>query len=262
MTKESKYYYITYYQFLYSSSNQQPILVKWNEHYYVDINENVEDRQVFNISIDKLSDRGFDKPKSTEFEKVKPILGDLFNDYYFLALRTLSAKDFKEGEYYIIKNRKEWIQVEYYPLKEKDRYSLSIDFNNNIKEFMLELNRSLGHKGRPNARKNGSPIEFEEFIQYLNLTLKFLADPDSYKVYLETYLKNFNNLVNGKNIVEAFDISSAKVFEKILNQLNGRKATVEKRLIEEDSDALEDRIKLRGELEGLNYAISTIKIHK
>ena len=34
-----------------------------------------------------------------------------------------------------------------------------------------------------------------------------------------------------------------------------------KQLIEVDNDPELDRIKLRGEIEGLNYALTTIKIH-
>ena len=44
---------------------------------------------------------------------------------------------------------------------------------------MAYAHNSRGYKWRPNARKNGTPISLEAFKQFLNLTLKFLSDPDN-----------------------------------------------------------------------------------
>lgn len=66
-------------------------------------------------------------------------------------------------------------------------------------------------------------------------------------------------LANGKDTIEEFLITGEKAFEKIIEQLKERKETLEKRLIENDTDPAQERAKLRGELEGLHYAIIAIQ---
>jgi len=45
-------------------------------------------------------------------------------------------------------------------------------------------------------------------------------------------------------------------------QLEKRKKEIEKRLIENDQDSKDIRLQLRGELEGINYSLKIIDIHK
>jgi len=258
MAKESKYYHIS--DIGYSSSRWLPQLMKWNENYCVELYEDVEFSPHVYIWIDKLSNCGAAKPMSTVYKKVIPILKELFNDYYYLALKYINLTIIDEGEFYIIERSKDHFQVQYYSKNEKERLNLNIEFIDSFEFFDLTVNSIHGHRGRHIARRKGIPIEFEKFKQFLKLTLKFLSDHGSYVVFLEPYIKNFKNLVAGDNIIEGFDISSERAFKKILEQLEERKASIEKRLIEEDKDSLEDRIRYRGEIAGIDYAIKTIKI--
>ena len=92
--------------------------------------------------------------------------------------------------------------------------------------------------------------------------MKFLSDQNSYKVYLDSYLKDFYSLTKGDNAIIEFELSAERAYKEIFYLLESRKTTIEKRLIENDQDSPEDRIRLRGEIDGINYALSSIKINK
>ena len=62
--------------------------------------------------------------------------------------------------------------------------------------------------------------------------------------------------------MEDFIISGERSFEAVLTQLQSRKEYLQKRLIENDDDSATDRLKLRGELEGVTYAINVINENK
>jgi hypothetical protein len=59
-----------------------------------------------------------------------------------------------------------------------------------------------------------------------------------------------------------FIISAEKSFQAILDQLTSRKEYLEKRRIENDQHSTIDRVKFRGELEGILYAINVINANK
>lgn len=259
---ESKYFYISHVQLEYSSNNRQPEIVKWNKTCYVEMYENVEWRPYISFSIVKFKTDSLSKPKSDKYQSVKPIIEELFEDYYNHALRNIHSTKLSESEFYLIENSKNWFQVEYYSEEEKNKRSVSIDFRDSIEDLWLMVGSNHGYRGRQNARKNGKPITREDFLLFLNLTLRFLSDHNSYQVYLDKYLKDFYKLVSGDKMIEIFDLSADKAFKEIIEQLETRKKTIEKRLIENDQDTKEDRLKLRGELEGINYSLKTINIHK
>lgn len=65
-------------------------------------------------------------------------------------------------------------------------------------------------------------------------------------------------MVGEKTSIDGFIINAEKQFSDILVQLNSRKNYIEKHLIEVDTDSNVDRAKLRGELDGIEYAVKTI----
>lgn len=253
---ENKYYYMDYQGY----SKRQTIML-WNERYTIELDEDIDWKQYIDLCINKNPKEKLERPKSSEYEKVKPILKELFEDYYTQALKYISKAINDEGEFYIIKNSKAWFLVEYYSLDEKHSEHICIDFRDNIEYLMLMLSHRSGHKGRPNARKKGRLITNKDFRLFINLALKYFSDSNSLAVYLDSFLKNFYALSKGENSIEGFDVTAEKAFQNILEQLIQRKITIEKQLIEQD-DSNDNRIKLRGELEGINYAIKTIDMYK
>ena len=82
------------------------------------------------------------------------------------------------------------------------------------------------------------------------------------KKFFHDYLKNFYKLCEGDTKIEGFIISAEKSFQIISDQLTFRKEYLEKRLIENDADTTLDRMKFRGELEGILYAMNVINANK
>ncbi len=259
MSRKSKYYYT---RLTFESESRRPNLKKLSKYYEVELDEEVEDHQYINLIVNKFSGNSSYVPKITKYEIVKPLLEELFNDYYKYAIKIISTIEVDGGEYYLLKNSESWFEVEYYSGNEKDKRSLSIDFRDDIGGLDLTLYSRRGYSGRPTVRRNGSPITNKKFKQFLNLTMKFLSDQNSYKVYLDSYLKDFYSLTKGDNAIIEFELSTERAYKEIFYLLESRKTTIEKRLIENDQDSPEDRIRLRGEIDGINYALGSIKINK
>jgi len=66
----------------------------------------------------------------------------------------------------------------------------------------LTANSSSGFAGWPNSRKNGIPIPRERFQIFLQLSLKFLSDPDGYSTLLDYFIKDFYVLTNEEEEIE------------------------------------------------------------
>ncbi|NQU31964.1 MAG: hypothetical protein HQ521_01915 [Bacteroidetes bacterium] len=262
MLAESKYYYSREKEHLYSSRRNHPEIIKWNKDYFVSMNEDLDYVQYIELSVSKFYGESYSKPKSSEYTTVKPIIEELFNEYYYQGLGYLNETDHDEGEFYLIRNSKDWFQVEYYSQDDKNSRQLTIDFRDSIDDLYLTLRSYGGRSGRQLARKNGNPITIDTFEQYLNLTLKYLSDPNSYPVYLDSYIKDFKSLVNGDEIIIGFDVSAERKFTNILDRLKTRKKVIEQDLIEKDDLKPIHRTKLRGELLGIDYAIKVIKMNR
>jgi hypothetical protein len=192
------------------------------------------------------------------------VLQGIFLDHYRLALKNISRVTIDAGEFYVIKQSNQWFEAFYYSPDEKNKHTIHIDFRDSITDLWLMITSSRGYYRRQFARKDGTPVSIEEFKPILNLTLKFLYDHESYLIYLDSYLKSFYNLVGGTEtvVVQDFQFTEENAINNILLQLENRKATIEKRLIEEDNDTNIDRVKLRGELEGIVFSINSIKIYR
>lgn len=262
MPKEDKYYYNVPAPSFLNKGNHQPQVIKWNEDHLLEVNENVDFRQYISLTINKRKQRDIPKPVSTEFEKVRPVIKEIFLSHYNLAIKYIHESIIDQGEFYLYNRSKDWWQIAFYSKDEKNKTHIEIDFRDGIEDLWLMFICSPGHKGRPDYRKHATPITIDRFKQFLNLTIQYFHDSDSVQVLLEDYIKNFRLLCYGNERIEGLIISTAKAFEEILNQLDLRKLSIEKRLIENDSDSVLDRARLRGELDSLLYTIKTINSYK
>ncbi len=84
---ESKYYYITKQPNSLLTHRNLSRLEKWNLYFDVEVYENVDFEQHIEIIVNKLHEKNIIKPKSTEFEKVKPVIEEIFLHHYSLALK-------------------------------------------------------------------------------------------------------------------------------------------------------------------------------
>jgi hypothetical protein len=234
-------------------------LVKWDDEVTVTVNEYVESSQVIGADLLKLGQKDCYRPKSDKYDKYKPVIKELFLQYYNLAVKCLYEQTMDDGEFYINKRGKYWFEVLYFSKDEKKKSSIQISFSDRIDDFSIGVNTGYGHYGRPRARKEGKAITDEQFKLFLNLTIQYLYDCDSLLVHMDDYIRNFLKLCDGEKKIDSLVLSDRKTIETIISQLEARKEYLERRLIENDNDHVNDRVKLRGELEGIAYAMKVVR---
>lgn len=244
----------------YSSFGMECSLSRWDAYTDLTLDENVEYRPYLGLDIDKLKNEEYPLPKSDVIFKVKPILPEIFSDYYKLFLRSIRDAIFLEDdEYYQQDHKLDSYEIQYFAGESRKHNSIHIKFYDSMKFFYLTVSRSGGYSMRPGWRKNGTAINKLKFLQYFNLTLQFLSDPGSYNVFLNDYILNFKKLINGSDNLNGFIVTPEQTLSEITKQLDARKLFIEDRLIRSDSDDQLTRSQLRGELDGILYAIKTIK---
>ncbi|RKD90042.1 hypothetical protein [Mangrovibacterium diazotrophicum] len=258
MAKQDNYYYISSEMDRYKTS-----FFKWNERYSSEVVENYELVQAIDICLIKLGEK-LDKPKNESFRKVKPVLKEIFNDHYAGALSIVAKKVVTDWEFYLTHNKVNWIKVEAYSsLGAQVKGCIQFELVNSGEQLEVSLFSSKQLRGRPMARKKGSPISHELFMQFLNPLLKFLSDHNSILIYYEELCDKFLYLAGKReNSANLFDVSPEKSFDQIISQLMQRKEVIEKRLIENDDDTKDERLHLRGELAGIEYSLRTINIYQ
>lgn len=240
-------------------SKRGPYVLRTSRFYQVEVMENVDSWQYISFSYDKLKTGLFAVPKSTKYEKVRPIISEIFFSHYNLALKFIHEALMDDGEFYLLQNSKSWFQIAYYSSNEKEKQKIVIDFRDAVEDLWLTLECSHGHSGRPAYRKKALSITADKFKQFLNCSLQFLFEANSYNVYCDDFIRKIYQLVEYDGRIEGFVISAEKSFETIVNQLLLRKSEIESRLIGNDTDSSLDRAKLRGELEGLNYCLKVMQ---
>ncbi len=260
MAESNKYYFV---KSSFSLSGQREYITKWNERYIIDVHENYEWTPYISVDILKYNEK-MERIKNEKYQKVKTVLEELYNDYHNGTLNFLSKWNFPDWEYYITDNTKNWIKIEAYSSEDStNKGNITLSLSDHIENLHYTISTDKGVSGRRSARNHGTPITYEHFCQFFNISLQYLADHESILIRFEQFRDNFRSLSEGKNDeVKIFDYRADESFTKIIDQLAKRKQEIEKRLIENDQDTKEDRLKLRGELEGINYSLTTINIHK
>lgn len=261
MEKEDKFYYIKSIGEQ-SFSRNRSSLMRWNPAFSVEVDENVEHCQYISLAMLKLGQRDSSKPASTKYERVTPVIKEIFLNHYSLAIKYLHEAELDEGEMYLYTHSGNWIEAAWYSKNEKNKANVIVNCMNNVEDLWLSVSGSIGYSRRREFRKHGEAITMERFKQFLHLTLQFLYDSDSYSVFQKDYISNFFLLAKGEENIGGFIFSTEKAFEEILIQLERRKDNIAKRLIESDNDPAIERAKLRGELEGIDYAIKTVKSNR
>lgn len=258
MPLQDKYYYIHSDKGDYSRSFH-----KWNERFTINIFEDYETTQLVDIYILKYRERLL-KPTSSPYEKVRPVIMEIFEDYYNGALRFITRYNIEDWEYYITQNSKGSAKIEAYSSdKSVNKGFIKLELNNDIENLSLIIHAFEGIRGRKHARNNGDLITYEHFKQFLNLIFKFLSDHNSLLINHKSFTDDFNELLtDDSKKINLFDISAEKSFKQIITQLMKRKKAIERRLIENDKDSTNDRLRLRGELDGIIYSLKTIDINK
>lgn len=252
MPKDDKYYYS------YTTSNflkQEPLVIIWDPNYIVEVEEDVDRRQHISLNINKLNQKDFTRPKSDTYTKVRSIIKQVFDKHYSLALKYVQQTNLDDGEFYLHKHNKDWYEAKYFSMDAKSKCSIEIDFRDGVDSLWISLICSPRYRGRPAARKEATATSKEQFQQLLNLTLNFLDDTSSYQLLLDDFIYHFYGICKGETKLEGILLSEGKRFDSIIEQLVLRKNYIEKRLIENDDDPPLERARMRGELDGVQYAL-------
>jgi len=252
---KDKYFYIASTS---SFGRGMPSIYKYNPRFSLDVIEDVDFKQVIELYLLKPGQENHTLPASDEYTKVKPVIPDIFYSHYKLALKLIHETTIGQGEFFLFRHSKDWYEAAYYSQDEKNRWSISIDLRDDINNCWIRFQSVPGHKGRPTFRKKASPIPSEKFKQFLALILNFFDDADSIPVVGENFITNFRQLCDGDYLTDVPVIHIKTSYENILRQLKSRKEYLEKSLIERDNDPPLARAKLRGELEGIQYAINAL----
>ena len=258
MKKDYKYFYET------NTVRDWSCVKKWNGTYIVEVKEDVEYEQYIDLSFSKFPNAFFPRPKTSKFEKIRAILKEIFLDHYNLALKLLNKDISETGEFYLLQQSKDWYYIYYFSDDNAMKKSISIDFRNFMDYMYLTIHGEPNFRSRKGARNNGTAITYTHFMQIFRLILKFLYDSDSYDIYQDDFTKNFFLLVQSDEYEDIPDLmfSTDESFKEILERISRRKRKIEKRLIEKDDDTELDRARLRGEIDGLHYALKTISANK
>jgi hypothetical protein len=257
MEKEDKFYRIKPLSDQ-SFSRNQPRLAKWNPALHAEVDENVAHGQFISVTLVKAGQDEMTEPASTPYEKVAPVPREDFLNHYSLALKYLQETPLDDGEFYVYQDSGHSVEVAWYSKNEKKKANFLISFTDDAEDLWLRVSSSSGYPRRPEFRKKGQNITKDRFRQFFNLTLKFIGDSDNYAALAKDYISRVYLLAREREAISGLLIWAEKL-AKIIDELEKRKNSIAKRLIENDDDSATERTKLRGELEGIDYAIQVIK---
>jgi hypothetical protein len=255
MNDQTKYYYIIEKLSLLGSIRET--VHQWNPNFQVQ----VENGFRIQIEIDKLHEKRGSEPENSEFQEVKTITREIFLKQYRLAINQFFKEEIVEGSFYLMEHSEEFYEIVYFSENKKERKIIVIDFREDIGWVSLTIS-SVTSKRKSTFIKKAKVITIDRFKNFLQLTRRFLDDSDSVLGTVENYIKNFNKLVSGKDEIGRLITTGERYFASVLEQLKMRKSDIEKHLIEVDTDSNTDRTKLRGELNGIDYAIKIIMENK
>lgn len=242
-------------------TNKEEKISFWSPNLCITLNERAESIPYIGISYNKYQDEKFEIPRSSKYEKVRPILPELFDDYYKFSLQSLARMNFNyDDEFY-----KEMISHDYLSLQslsndKKNPYNrLSITIDNSIKYFSVDIYRTTRNSNRRSLQKNATVISKDDFFLFVNLTLQYLSDRNSLTIFMKDYSTKFFQLFEKPEPFSGYLVNPTDTIEQIYKQIESRKIFIEKQLIENDDVAPIERAQLRGQLEGLDYSLKAIK---
>lgn len=221
------------------------------------IGENVEAPD-FELNIVKIDTHKLPRPTGTSYQKCKEISVETYKKHFAYALSNLRNTLWIDAEYYLIDKSSTWFVLAMYTTDPKDRFSIIIDVRNSLEITIIDIHKSSNFTNRTSYRKKAKPISNEIFIACFRETIKFIDDSVSYHLNIESYLSRMQEIIKGN-----YDLSNSPSvidINQVIDQLDTKKKLLEKRLMENDTDSPIDRATLRGEIEGLKYALNVIKV--
>jgi hypothetical protein len=221
------------------------------------IAENVE-LPDFELAIVKIDTHKLPRPTGTSYQKCREISFETYKKHFTLALSNLRNILWTDAEYYLSEESSTWFVLAMYTTDAKDKFSIIIDVRDSLEITSIDIHKSTNFSNRNSYRRKGKLISDEVFVACLRETIKYIDDSVSYHINIESYLSRMQEIIRGN-----YDLSSHNSvidINQVIDQLNDKKTLLEKRLMQNDTDSPIDRATLRGEIEGLKYALNAIKV--
>ena len=252
-------------KFFYEKSKDRPYtnrswanVIRFNKTLVVNVDENVEYSQSISIDIDKLNTQEFIVPQSESYQIVKPIIKENFYEYYYLALKYITEIDHSEGEFYLCKKYSTDYTITWFNTDDKNRKSIEVTVINSIETFDIRINASKKWKDRPAAHKNGKAISLELYGSLFKSIIRFLYDPENLELNAPEFVTTYINSLKNDTVPVLVPSHIEKSIHTICKTIEIRLDSLEKRLIESDTDTPEERNRIRGEVEGLKFSLKVI----
>lgn len=200
--------------------------------------------------------------KSDEYNIIKSAAKDDFYRAYNSCLRNIHHIDLSDGEFYLVKKKQSPVLgIAWFSRQEKRRLGLLVEFFDNEKDFHLTIDCNIqAGKNAHHFRKAGNTLSPMAFRFFFNGVLNFLHDPENYHVGYEILMDQYRSITAGEvpdispPLSSSWNPDTSVAIDKITNRISA----IERRLIELDTDTSNERMKMRGELEGLKFALIAI----
>jgi hypothetical protein len=242
------------YKTTYSRSRESYSLLRNNPLFEVLVSHNVNLPDI-NITIDNHDKKYFKRPTSSKYEKVSEIDKDSFYNYFNISLDVIKGATWNNAEYYLIKYTDSFHLIAF---SEDPRIKIDINISNDLDFTELKVGFYSSFSYRPSIRKRGIPITEEVFCFVFKESIKFIEDDCSYVLNRKEFWDRISKAIK-EEILPVTSNNSRTNFDQLLDQLETKKKQIEQHLIERDTDTAQERASLRGEKDGINYAIKAIK---
>jgi hypothetical protein len=242
-------------------SNDDSSLIRLSRDLMVSFSLPVDQKKNLSINVGKNGNQAFEGEfKTDEYSIIKRISKDKFCQDYYQLLRCYHELDISSGEFFLIKKKDMATGMVWFSGEPVRRLGLSIDFYNADRIISLTIDCCVRFgKNVRHFRKAGNIIDEDKFHLFLRVLFHYLHDYENLSFNLKPLFGQFEEVVNGGKLTFPSASDWQKDNSVAIEKLTNRILSVEKRLLEIDNDTPEERIRMRGELEGLRFALTTIK---
>jgi hypothetical protein len=245
------------------TGNDMTTVSRCSNQFFVDIELLEKNNKCLKIHVSKYGN-GKDNsiPPSDAETQIKIITKDTFNKYFSKFLQSIHQLDRSSGEFYYLKSYgKVIVGVAWFSENERDKKNILISLDNEKDDFYFTITCTNNWKNIQHFRRAGNTIEIGKYNTFFKVVLKYIHDRENYVVNYFDIISHFKRMLTGD-----IEEQESKEFgswqpdnSKIIDAVSNRISAIERRLMEIDSDTLEERIKMRGELEGLQFALNIAK---
>lgn len=260
-TNDEKYFLDTFLNDKYSfGTYTEETIILWSPNLFVTLHERIDWYPRIEVRYDKLLENKFAIPKSSKINKVRPILSELFDDYYKFSLSSLSKITFSNNDEFYLDRSSNTIDLQSFSNDKKNpRNNLTIHLVNSIDRFELEICKSAPGTSRRPWKNNTTAISKDEFSQFVSIVLQYLSDRHSFIILMNDFITKYLQLCDDPSPFSGYLINPSVEIEHIYKQIELHKNFIEKQLIEDDNKTPLQRSSLRGQLVGLDFSLKTIK---